>query len=487
MGNLNPGSSIALAGDPDLTARMRCFFSLMLLAVTGIQPHLSSASGTPALFEERVRTLVFVEYYTQREVDRQPGEAIGLVADDSGTIVCLPHAFPDWLPPERIRDIRLYPARNPAGEGFAADYLGQDWVNGWHYLRIRDVESAKAHLTPITHFPAGRPETGDLLWGVCMTPGDLDYIPYYRDGKLSTIQPLPLDTGFATSEVAVPGGPVFLEDGRFAGWAGRSLPMERDLWVGQDYFRANIRNPDESLMFLLAQPFLEELLKRVPPDPLYHQRPWIGISNIQPLEKETAQFMGLTGQGAIIVSEVLPDTPAAEAGLQDRDIIVGMNGQPLPRMKPDSVLQMFFEREILAAAIGEPVPFTVLRGAGEKLEIAVVPTRSPTLLKEAALQYFEEPGLTLRQFTVSDALNRREDHRQLRGVVVSYIRPNSPASAAGLEPGDWILEIGGREVDAFATAVAQMEATSAEGSPDEIVLLVRRGNETSVLRIRKSN
>lgn len=458
---------------------------MLTLIFSACEAALAAGASLPELFKERSRTVVFIEYYTQREVERQPGEAIGLVADDAGTIVCLPHAFPDWLPPERIRDIRLFPAGNPAGEGLEADYLGQDWVNGWHYLRLRDLEAARKYLTPITAFEAGRPQTADLVWGVCMTPGDLDYIPYYRDGKLSTIQPLPLETGFATSEVAVPGGPVFLEDGRFAGWAGRSLPMERDLWVGQDYFRANIRNPDESLMFLLAEPFLEELLMRVPPDPLYHERPWIGVSNIQPLDKETARFMGLTGQGAIIVSEVLPDTPAAAAGLQDRDILVGMKGSPFPRLKPDSILQMYFEREVLSAGIGEPLQLSVLRGVDEVSELTVIPDRSPTLLKEASLQFFEEIGLTLRQFTVSDALNRREDHRQLRGVIVSYIRPNSPASAAGLEPGDWILEIGGLEVKDFAAGVEQLTEATRSDLAEEIILLVRRGNETSVLRIRK--
>jgi serine protease Do len=457
-------------------------FLLLALITTG--SGLLAEGPLPELFAERARTLLFIEYYTEREVDRQTGEGIGLLVSAEGLVVCLPHVFADWIPPDRFKDIRLFAASNPVVDGFAADYLGQDWVNGWHYLQIRDMEAAAPYVTPITGFPTGRPAIGDRVWGVCLTPGDLDYIPYYRDGKLSTIQPLPLDTGFATSEVAVPGGPVFLEDGRFAGWAGRSLPTERDLWVGQDYFRANIRNPDESLMFLLAKPFFEEVFARVPEHPLDHKRPWLGIAGTQPLDKETARFMGLTDQGVVIVSEVLADTPADQAGIEDRDLILKVNGKPLPRLKPDSVLQVYFERELLVSPVGEPVLLTVLRGT-EEVEVEVRPRPSPTLMKEAQLKYFDTLGLTVREFLVADALSRREDHRVLKGVVANFIRPNSPAAAGSVQPSDWIQEVGGQPVGDFTEAVEAIEAALADESLDELVLLVQRMNETAVLRIRK--
>jgi serine protease Do len=464
-------------------ARMqwKAFFIKALVLVLATTP---LAANIPELFEERSKTLLYIEYYTEREVDRQSGAGIGLLVSEDGLVVCLPHVFADWIPPDRFKDIRLFPVSNPAGDGFVANYLGQDWVTGWHYLKIEDMEAAGVYLKPITEFPTGRPGIGDLVWGVCMTPGDLDYIAYYRDGKLSTIQPLPLETGFATSEVAVPGGPVFLEDGRFAGWAGRSLPMERDLWVGQDYFRANIRNPDESLMFLLAEPFFEEVFARVPADPYDHARPWLGISGTQPMDKETARFLGLTDQGVVIISEVLEDTPADHAGLQDRDLVLRVKGKVLPKLKPDSVLQVYFERELLMSPPGEPLSLTVLRDE-EELEVSVVPNPSPTLMKEAKLEYIEELGLTVREYILSDALQRREDHRLLRGVVVSFIRPNSPAAAGDVQPGDWIQEISGQSVGGFQEAVDSIKGTLADESLEELVVLVQRANETAVLRIRK--
>lgn len=444
----------------------------------------SGASERATAFTERTQAVVRVEFFVQREIDRQAGEAVALLVSEDGLLVCLPSAFPDWVPPGDIRSIEVFPANNPLERGLKATYLGQDWVNDWHYLQIEEWTEAAPFLTPITGFDTGRPEIGDTVWGICMTSEDLDYIPYYREGKLSTIQPLPRDTGFATSEVAVPGGPVFLEDGRFCGWAGRSLPMERDFWIGSDFFRANIRNPDETHMFLLAEPFLEEIGKRIPSSPAASERPWIGVTGTQPLDKETSRFMGLTGQGVVIISEVLPGTPAAAAGLEDRDLLLAINGRPLPPLKPDSVLQAYFERELLLNRIGQPVRLSIRRGEEEQ-ELEVIPEKAPKSLKDSPRHYVPDLGLSVRDFLVFDAIQRRHDHRDLRGVVVSFVRPNSPAAAAELEPGDWILEIAGQPVTTYEEAAGLLDGAAADAASDEVVLLIQRSSETAVLRVRK--
>lgn len=460
------------------------FRSCLIAVFASLLISPAGAQTREALFLERSKTVVFIEYYIQREVDRQNSDGVALVVSEDGLLVCLPNVFPDWVPPAKYRDIKAYPAENPLGEGFEVTYLGQDWVNGWHYLKIDDMSLAGDYLTPITDYGQGKASIGEAVWGICMTPGDLDYVTYYREGKLSTVQPLPMDTAFVTDEVAVPGGPVFLEDGRFAGWAGRSLPMERDMWIGSEFFRANIRNPDESHMYVLADFFLSEVGARVPADPLEHKRPWIGVTGTQPLDKETARFMGLTDQGVVIVSEVLPGTPADDAGLQDRDLILAINGKEIPRLKPDSVLQAYFEREILLSPVGEPLTLTVLRG-DEELDLELVPRLSPTVMKEAKRHYFEDLGLTFREFIAMDAIQRREDHREKKGVIVNFIRPNSPAAAGNLAPGDWVQEIGGEPVETFEEAVAQLQANLDDESLEEVVLLVQRSNETAVLRLRK--
>jgi serine protease Do len=438
----------------------------------------------PDWFAERCRSFVYMEYVVQREMDRQPVDAAALVLDAEGLLVTGAQTFAEWIPPDQFSEIRVHLPRNVLPDGVRATYLGPDPVTGWHYLRVG--EEAWPHLTPISAFGMARPRIGDELWGICIAGKDFDHIPYYRHGRLEASQLLPQLIGFASTEVASPGGPVFAADGRFAGWATFPFPSERDMWIGAEYYRVSLRNNEESSSFFHAAEFLARAGRRLPATPLGDPRPWLGISGAQPLDKDTAEFLGLAGQGALMISEVLPDTPAAVAGLRDRDILVAIDGARLPRLKPDWVVQSWFEMNLLERAVGSPIRLTVVRGEAE-VEVEAVLTAGPTVVRAAARQYWPDLGLTAREFLVSDALARRVDHRQPRGMVVSFVRPNSPPDEAGLQAGDWITEVDGADLVDFAAGRAALAAIDADPGRREYVLLVRRGNETAVLRVKRSD
>jgi serine protease Do len=55
-------------------------------------------------------------------------------------------------------------------------------------------------------------------------------------------------------------------------------------------------------------------------------RPWMGIA-IQDVSEDVAGLMKLDKPEGVLVKEVMPGQPAAEAGLQAYDVIVKMNGQ----------------------------------------------------------------------------------------------------------------------------------------------------------------
>ncbi len=453
-------------------------FSLWSIAVSTM-----SAEGFPPiadLFEERASTTVYVSFTVELEMERQRANAVGLVVDDEGLVVLLGPAMPDWLPPDQLIDLRVH-AANSVGNGFAAEYLGIDDLNGWHYLRAE--ESGWNELRPITGFPAAGPTIGEELWGICLTDENLDFLPYYRYGRLSAHHGLPLMTGFLTDDVATPGGPIFNRAGAFVGWSGVSIPVEREAWIGGEYYRVSIRNPDESYTFLFAEPFLENVA-RVPPSVLGSPRPWLGISGLQPLDGDTAEFLGLEQQGALIVSRVLAEGPAAEAGVRNRDIIVAIDGERLPRLKPDSVVPAYVEREIKRRSVGDSMRFTLVRGQ-EEIELEVRLGDGPVLVREAPREYLEPLGITIRELVLSDALQRRVEPREMAGVMTSFVRPNSPPASAGLAPGDWILEIEGDEVTTLEEAIAAFEVIMNREESREYVLLVSRNNETTVLRVRQ--
>lgn len=89
------------------------------------------------------------------------------------------------------------------------------------------------------------------------------------------------------------------------------------------------------------------------------------------LTPEEAQTL-LAAQGQLVVTSIQANSPAAEAGLQEGDIIVGLNGEPLGASEdPFLILQ-----QINRANEGRTIPIEVLR-EGESVTLNIVPRVNP--------------------------------------------------------------------------------------------------------------
>jgi serine protease Do len=185
----------------------------------------------------------------------------------------------------------------------------------------------------------------------------------------------------------------------------------------------------------------------------------------------------------LVVSEVLEGSPADKAGLRERDIILTFDGKALPLYKPDRVVAAYLDREIDGRKPGDRVKLGVLRG-DQRVEIVAALEDAPTLPREAERRYFDYIGLTVRAFTYADGAVRRAKLAEHRGVIAHFVKANAPVSAAGLRIDDWIKEIDGVAVTDFASAVTRLEAIEADRARSEFVLLVDRGGETAVLRVK---
>ena len=83
-----------------------------------------------------------------------------------------------------------------------------------------------------------------------------------------------------------------------------------------------------------------------------------------------------------------------------------------------------------------------------------------------------------------DAIARRAKPAEATGVIAHFLKPNGPASSAGLRTDDWIKEIDGVEVMTFAAAASQLALAEQDKQRTETVLLVSRGAETALLRLK---
>ena len=404
----------------------------------------------------------------------------GLVIDEDGLIVLEDGALSAFVPPSQYKDFKVY-RLNSAEEGVPATYLGPDLVNGWHYLRVD--AAGRAGLIPVSHWGTAPVRPGERLWGMGIAGKDFDCAAYYCTAYASLRREQPLWHCITQAPVSVPGGAVYNEAGQFVGWANGAYTENRIMSVNDEVYRVNLKNNSETDFFIEAADFLKNV-GTIPTQVLGDPRPWLGLVGIRPVPKETADFMGLSNQGALIVSEVLVDGPADKAGMKPRDVIVGLNGKPLPRYKPDGVVQNWFERMFLATQPGGLLKLEVMRGQ-ERLPIEITVGLAPKAIRAAERTYFEPLGLTVRELTLDDAITRRIEWPKAKGVFVTFVKSNSPGATAGLQPGDWIEEIDGVTVTSYAQGVELLNKVRDDTQRAEYVLLIRRGSETSVLRVKR--
>lgn len=461
-----------------MIARLTVVFALLVAA--------SRAADLPTLWAERLKSVAAIEYVTETEVERRPTVTMGTVIDEQGTIVVQANAIDPRAAVWQLKDFKVY----LAGEGASTPgtYLGQDAYTGWHFVRADAATAAK--LVPITKYvrknAEGQPlriAMSDFVWGLGLRAKDEDFTPYILQSHVALIQRLPHQTGIAQQEVAAPGLPVFDREGGFVGLGLASF--------GQTYLQFTrgarsaavmLVNVEESSAFMLADDVLPNL-SRIPKNVSGRPLAWFGAYGLEPMDREVAKFLNLTAQSGAVVSEILEGSPAEKAGVKARDIILGIDGKPLPAFKPDSVIVRYLEREVDRRAPGDEFALTVLRGT-ERLELKATLGEEPKLIREAERKFFDRLGLTAREFVYGDTIERRVKATEITGVVAHYVKTSSPVAIAGLRFDDWIREIDGVEMKTFADATAKLAEIEKDEARPEFVMLVRRGGETAVLRVK---
>ena len=461
-------------------------FRLLFLTACCLVPGARAATDLPALWAERVKCVVAVEYVTETEIERRPTATMGTVIDAEGTIVIQANAIDPRAATWQLKDFKVYlPGEASSTPG---KYLGQDAFTGWHFVRADAATAAK--LTPVTAFaPKGgaasttRIALADFVWGLGLRGKDEDFMPYILQSHVALISRLPQRTGIGQQEVAAPGLPVFDREGTLVGLALSSFGQTYlQLMRGGRSSAVIMYNVEESSAFLLAEEMLPNL-GRIPKNVSGRPLAWLGAYGLEPMDREVAKFLNLTAQSAVVVSEVLEGSPAEKAGLRARDIVLAIDGRPLPALKPENVVVRYLERDVDRRAPGDAFRLGILRGT-ERLELNVILGEEPKLIREAERKYFDRLGLIAREFVYGDAIERRVKAAEPSGVIAHYVKPSSPVAVAGLRFDDWIKEIDGVETRTFADAVTKLGEIERDEKRPEFVMLVSRGSETAVLRVK---
>jgi Do/DeqQ family serine protease len=202
-------------------------------------------------------------------------------------------------------------------------------------------------------------------------------------------------------------------------------------------------------------------------------RGWLGIA-IQDLTPELAAGFGVKPSSGVLVSDVMKDSPAETGGMKPGDIITEFGGTPIKDVTD-------LQKKVAATEPGRPMPVVVIRDkASTPLTIKL--GEQPGEEKVAAAPAGEEMlGLKVEPLTPEAA--QRFKLTAKTGVLVTDVAAGSSGEAAGIRPGDAILEVNRKpvtDVEAFKRIVA------AAKPGDPLPVYVQRGggqNEYVVLTV----
>ncbi len=198
---------------------------------------------------------------------------------------------------------------------------------------------------------------------------------------------------------------------------------------------------------------------------------------IQEVTPALAQQFGLPKAEGALIGQVIPNGPAAKAGLQSGDIILKIDGQTVKNYN-DLLLK------VSSMAPGTVVHLEVFRN-GQTREFNVTLEQS-TIGESGGPSQGPGQGSPLAGVTVQtlspDIANQLNLPPTTQGVVITSISPNSPAFGSGLQRGDVIQEVNHRPVHNVSE---YNQAVQAAGDKP-VLLLVNQQGQTLYIVISPS-
>ncbi len=199
----------------------------------------------------------------------------------------------------------------------------------------------------------------------------------------------------------------------------------------------------------------------------------------QEIDRDLADALGVEPKRGILVGSVVEDSPADQAGIRRRDIILELDGEPVSGDVDD------FRLIVAQKGMGKEVNVAVLRD-GDRKALKVKLGERPTEIAQTGERRERQNWLGLAVDDVSGTQGSRHAPPEVEsGVVVVGVEQGSPAYEEGIRPGDIIEEINGEEV----TGLDDYErlAKDARGERDKPVLfLVQRDGMNRYVAVKPS-
>jgi serine protease Do len=199
------------------------------------------------------------------------------------------------------------------------------------------------------------------------------------------------------------------------------------------------------------------------------------------IDRDAVDEFGLKSRDGALVSRVNRNGPAAKAGIQPGDVIIGYNGKPVK--DSDQLPQL-----VTATKPGTTVPLRIVRDGAERtvsvtvgeIDLDAEEVARNSRNNDSDSDPVEETtsgfGMTVSNLTPDMARRMRLD--EARGAVIVDVEQGSPAARAGLQPGDVIRRVGRTTVESAAAAQRELARVPSKGTA--FLLVTRNGEDTFV-------
>lgn len=342
------------------------------------------------------------------------------------------------------------------GESYAAEIIGTDVPTDLAVLRIQDTDQTFEYVTLDRDLDI---RVGDWVFAVG-NPFGLGGTA--TAGIVSALgRPININnsvyTDFIQTDASInrgnSGGPMFDLNGNVIGVNSVILsPTGGNVGIG-------FAIPSD-----LAATIVDQLLENG-----QVRRGYLGVL-LQTLTDDLKDAMELdTDLNAVLVGSVYDDTPADEAGIEQGDLIVSLNGEEIED-------QRTLTQQIGSYAPGERIRLGVIRDGEERtiqIRLGERPSDPNGQVRDSSQGDNGYFGMALGAASEEDRSRLNVDDGL--GVLVEGVAPNSAASDEGIRPGDLILEADGEDIRTEAEFRSAVEAVQERGRPAVLVLVASQG------------
>ena len=212
------------------------------------------------------------------------------------------------------------------------------------------------------------------------------------------------------------------------------------------------------------------------------KRGWLGVL-IQEITQEIADSLGMKSAKGALVSSATEGGPAEKAGVKTGDVILKFNDIEIESMKE-------LPKVVAGTPVGKSVPLVILRN-GKELTLNVVLGELELAEKENLIGQANNSGSDSKEYEklgfVAEELNSSNKSKFNikdvdKGIVITSVKEESPAQAAGIVAGMVIVRVGQVEVNSLSV-IDQALQSAIKQKRKALLFLVKVENGTRFVAI----